>query len=123
SASGRRSTANRQSRRPGHRRDAGAGSRRRRGAGPRPPPRRRLPGHGEAAPVIQPEGPRDPDGPAPVIRVAVADDQALFRAGFRVLLETEDDLELAGEAGDGRAAVELVRRERPDVVLMDVRMP
>jgi DNA-binding NarL/FixJ family response regulator len=59
----------------------------------------------------------------PVIRVVVADDQALFRAGFRVLLEGEDDLELAGEAGDGRAAVELARRARPDLVLMDVRMP
>ncbi|HEX5879052.1 MAG TPA: response regulator transcription factor [Actinomycetota bacterium] len=58
-----------------------------------------------------------------MIRVVVADDQALFRAGARVLLEAEDDLELAGEAGDGRAAVELVRRELPDVVLMDVRMP
>jgi DNA-binding NarL/FixJ family response regulator len=60
---------------------------------------------------------------ARVIRVVVADDQALFRAGFRVLLEPEADLELAGEAGDGRAAVELARRELPDVVLMDVRMP
>jgi DNA-binding NarL/FixJ family response regulator len=69
------------------------------------------------------EGSGEPQGGAPVIRVAVADDQALFRAGFRVLLEPEDDLELAGEAGDGRAAVELARRERPDVVLMDVRMP
>jgi DNA-binding NarL/FixJ family response regulator len=59
----------------------------------------------------------------PVIRVVVADDQALVRAGFRVLLEAEGDLELVGEAGDGRAAVELVRRELPDVVLMDVRMP
>jgi DNA-binding NarL/FixJ family response regulator len=59
----------------------------------------------------------------PVIRVVVADDQALFRAGFRVLLEAERDLELAGEAGDGRAAVEVARRVRPDVVLMDVRMP
>jgi DNA-binding NarL/FixJ family response regulator len=58
-----------------------------------------------------------------VIRVVVADDQALFRAGFRVLLEPEDDLELVGEAGDGAAALELVRRTRPDVVLMDVRMP
>jgi DNA-binding NarL/FixJ family response regulator len=58
-----------------------------------------------------------------VIRVVVADDQALFRAGFRVLLEPEDDLELVGEAGDGRSALEVVRRTRPDVVLMDVRMP
>jgi DNA-binding NarL/FixJ family response regulator len=58
-----------------------------------------------------------------VIRVAVADDQALFRAGFRVLVEPEDDLELVGEAGDGVTALEVVRRTRPDVVLMDVRMP
>jgi DNA-binding NarL/FixJ family response regulator len=58
-----------------------------------------------------------------VIRVVVADDQALFRAGFRVLLEPEDDLELVGEAGDGITALEVVRRTRPDVVLMDVRMP
>jgi DNA-binding NarL/FixJ family response regulator len=58
-----------------------------------------------------------------MIRVVVADDQALFRAGFRVLLEPEDDLELVGEAGDGAAALELVRRTHPDVVLMDVRMP
>jgi DNA-binding NarL/FixJ family response regulator len=58
-----------------------------------------------------------------VIRVAVADDQALFRAGFRVLLEPEDDLELVGDAADGAAAVELARRIHPDVVLMDVRMP
>ncbi len=63
-----------------------------------------------------------------MIRVVVADDEALVRLGLRVLLETEDDLALAGEAGDGRATVELVRRElvrrtRPDVVLLDVRMP
>ena len=58
-----------------------------------------------------------------MIRIVVADDQALFRAGFRVLLEPEDDLELVGEAADGRTAVELARRELPDVVLMDVRMP
>lgn len=57
------------------------------------------------------------------VRVAVADDQALVRMGLRVLIEAEDDLELAGEAADGREALELVRRERPDVVLMDVRMP
>ncbi|MFC4560339.1 response regulator [Nocardiopsis mangrovi] len=57
------------------------------------------------------------------IRVAIADDQALVRMGLRVLVEAEDDLEAAGEAADGREAVELVRREHPDVVLMDVRMP
>jgi DNA-binding NarL/FixJ family response regulator len=58
-----------------------------------------------------------------VIRVLVADDQALVRLGLKVLLESEDDMELAGEAEDGRAALQLVRRERPDVVLMDIRMP
>jgi DNA-binding NarL/FixJ family response regulator len=58
-----------------------------------------------------------------VIRVAVADDQALVRLGLRVLLETEEDLELVGEASDGRQALALVRDARPDVILMDVRMP
>ena len=58
-----------------------------------------------------------------MIRVLVADDQALVRLGLKVLLESEDDVELAGEAEDGRAALELTRRERPDVVLMDIRMP
>jgi len=58
-----------------------------------------------------------------VIKVAVVDDQELVRLGLRVLVETEDDLMLVGEASDGRQAVELVRRTRPDVVLMDVRMP
>jgi DNA-binding NarL/FixJ family response regulator len=58
-----------------------------------------------------------------VIRVVVADDQALVRVGLKVLIETEDDLELVAEAEDGRAAVEAVRRTRPDVVLMDIRMP
>ncbi|MGH3320375.1 MAG: response regulator [Streptosporangiaceae bacterium] len=58
-----------------------------------------------------------------MIRVVVADDQALVRVGLRVLLDTEDDVAIAGEAEDGREALEVVRRIRPDVVLMDVRMP
>jgi DNA-binding NarL/FixJ family response regulator len=57
------------------------------------------------------------------ISVAIADDQALVRMGLRVLIESEDDLELAGEAENGRDAVALVRATRPDVVLMDIRMP
>ena len=57
------------------------------------------------------------------ITVALADDQALVRMGLRVLIESEDDLVLAGEADNGRDAVSLIRRVRPDVVLMDIRMP
>ena len=58
-----------------------------------------------------------------MIRVAVADDQALVRRGFAVLLRSADDIDVVGEAANGREAVELVTREQPDVVLMDIRMP
>ena len=58
-----------------------------------------------------------------MIRVLLADDQALIRAGFHVLIDAADDLEVVGEAIDGAQAVDLARRERADVVLMDIRMP
>jgi DNA-binding NarL/FixJ family response regulator len=58
-----------------------------------------------------------------VIRVVLADDQALLRAGFRVLLDTAPDIDVVGEAGDGAQAVRLARQNRADVVLMDIRMP
>jgi DNA-binding NarL/FixJ family response regulator len=58
-----------------------------------------------------------------VIRVLIVDDQALIRAGFRMILEAQPDLEVVGEAGDGAAAIDAVRTMRPDVVLMDIRMP
>ncbi len=58
-----------------------------------------------------------------MIRVAVADDQALVRAGFSVLLRSADDVHVVGEAADGLEAVALAVRERPDLILMDIRMP
>jgi DNA-binding NarL/FixJ family response regulator len=58
-----------------------------------------------------------------MIRVVLADDQAVVRAGFRLLIDSAPDLEVVGEAATGREAVDLVRRTRADVVLMDVRMP
>lgn len=57
------------------------------------------------------------------IRVAIADDHALLRAGFRALIEAEPGLEVVGEAADGAEAIELARTAEPDVVLMDIRMP
>ena len=58
-----------------------------------------------------------------MIRVLLADDQALVRSGFRVLLQTAADIEVVGEASEGRQAVELAGQLHPDVVLMDIRMP
>ena len=68
----------------------------------------------------------DPSEPAAgprAITVVVADDQRLLRTGFRVILDSEPDITVIGEAADGRTAVDVVKRRRPDVVLMDIRMP
>ncbi|WP_370418844.1 response regulator [Streptomyces sp. QH1-20] len=66
-----------------------------------------------------------PSGDRPVrpIRVLLADDQALLRSAFRVLVDSEPDMEVVGEAADGAEALELARAQAPDVVLMDIRMP
>ena len=57
------------------------------------------------------------------VRVVIADDQALVRAGFKMILEAEPEIEVVGEAEDGVEAVELIKRLKPDVALMDIRMP
>src|ERR687883_283394 len=69
----------------------------------------------EAAPLAEPQ--------RAAVRLLIVDDQALVRAGFRMILEAEPDIDVVGEAADGREAVAEVQRLRPDVVLMDVRMP
>lgn len=61
--------------------------------------------------------------PVSTIRVVLVDDQALFRAGIRMVVSSQRDLEFVGEAGDGAEGVEVVARTQPDVVLMDIRMP
>ena len=58
-----------------------------------------------------------------MIRVAIVDDQAMVRAGFRLIVQSQSDMQVVGEAADGQEAIDLVRRERPEVVLMDIRMP
>lgn len=58
-----------------------------------------------------------------MIRVLIVDDQALLRGSFRLLLDSADDIEVIGEAGDGTEAVRIAERDHPDVILMDVRMP
>lgn len=58
-----------------------------------------------------------------MIRIVLVDDQALLRAGFRALIAAEDDLDVVGEASNGREALEVIRRMKPDVALMDIRMP
>src|SRR3954466_1402758 len=58
-----------------------------------------------------------------MIRIVLADDQALVRAGFRALLNAQDDIEVVGEAADGTEAIAAAREHKPDVMLMDIRMP
>src|SRR5262249_31935708 len=107
----------RRQRHPGH---AGTGRRAGWHAGGRSAAGRRVPGAGPA-PVRRRGAGRA--GWCAVIRVLLADDQALVRAGFRALLDAQADIEVVGEAANGEQAVALARSLHPDVVLMDIRMP
>lgn len=78
----------------------------------------------ERRPVAAPRQAQGPEVDAQhPIRVVLVDDQALFRAGIRMLIASQPDLEVVGEAGDGREALSVIAETRPDVVLMDIRMP
>ena len=79
-----------------------------------------LPNRAERAPLSQAEGTAERSEP---IRVLIVDDHALFRRGLQMVLESEADIEVVGEASDGHEAVERAETSTPDVVLMDVRMP
>lgn len=82
------------------------------------------PGPAEPRPEAQaPDGPAPERRPGDPIRILLVDDQPLLRMGFRLILEGEDDLSIAGEASDGEEGVALALESIPDVVLMDVRMP
>ena len=111
-------------RRPRPRRHARARADVRRRAARRAPARRRL--RGARGVPARGRGSGGADGRSAgmnTVRVLIADDQALVRAGFKMILDAEDDLDVIGEAADGLEAVELARRLKPDVVLMDIRMP
>jgi DNA-binding NarL/FixJ family response regulator/class 3 adenylate cyclase len=83
----------------------------------------RVAGEGAAATLADRQDELAAAGEGDVVRILIVDDQALVRAGFRMILEAEADIEVVGEAGDGREAVAECERLKPDVVLMDVRMP
>jgi DNA-binding NarL/FixJ family response regulator len=73
--------------------------------------------------MTDPAAPATPTAPTGPLRVLVADDQALVRAGFRMILDAQPDIAVVAEAGNGREAVEAATRLQPDVILMDIRMP